>query len=208
MDEITDKQAYTIKKLERHLGIKFEGKTKSDATKYIGTYLPKHQRTIRGNRDYGVTEKQVSTIKGLEEFFGNTFDGKTKSEATRFIAEYLPRYTKIYGGFIAFYLFKNNMTTDDLRVAHDGTYILPPSAETIIKENNSGYFSIKDMAEYHDSFDNAGSRILDRIEKFGGSAPTITDVDNHIDYLINAFKLTMSQDNAKEWGINYTLQGR
>ena len=49
--------------------------------------------------------------------------------------------------------------------------------------------NIKNMVEYCGDLESEGTRVLSRIEKFNNSMPTLYDIDNHLEYLANSFRL-------------------
>lgn len=134
-----------------------------------------------------ITPKQSETIQGLEDYFDIQFEGQTKLDAQKWIGVYLPRYRKSYGEFVAFYLFKNNFEVSDIRYDAEGRIILP----TRDTPSQGLRVNLKNMVEYTRGTESTANRIMDRIDNFNNSVPSVQDIDNHIDYLTNVFKLTM-----------------
>lgn len=134
-----------------------------------------------------ITPKQAETIEGLENYFGLKFEGQTKHDAQKWIGTYLPRYTKSYAQFVAYYLFTNGFEVSDITYDKDGRLILPTKATA----SQGMQVNLKNMVEYTRGMESSAVRVIDKIDSFNNSCPTIQDIDNHIDYLINTFKLTM-----------------
>lgn len=132
-----------------------------------------------------ITPKQAETIKGLEEYFGIRFTGVSKWDAQKWISIYLPRYTQSYAQFVAFYLFKNNLDASSIRYDKDGRLILPP----VTNHSRGMSINLKNMVEYCEGLESEGSRVMNRIERFNNSMPTLHDIDNHLGYLTNVFRL-------------------
>lgn len=85
---VSSKQKKAIKLIERHLGIKFNGKTQQDVSSFLEENLPKLQEVdFMSNKS--PSEKQMKGIKLISDFLHIEFEGKTMRDASDFLEEYL-----------------------------------------------------------------------------------------------------------------------